>query len=254
MTADVNKERMLVLAKASPVLSRKYEELVCVAGITDAGLWRRIYPVPWEFFWKAHGTGFRKKCWISYELQSTSQSDHRPESRKVKYETIRSEEEEKWNAVKKMLDERLTSLEDLAQKNQTEVSLGVIKPKILDFFQDDKKNYDKYLGQKEQRTLLGKSAVRLDIPDKIFGYEFYCSEHCPKPHRIMCEDWEVGQLYRNCKQHQSDGKPGYSTEEEVFQKVKQKMLSLKDAYFIIGTHFKYGTPIIVGIVYPRKKD
>lgn len=38
------KERLLVLAKAAPEASKKYEELICVAGITEKGEWRRIYP------------------------------------------------------------------------------------------------------------------------------------------------------------------------------------------------------------------
>lgn len=50
MTPDT--ESTLVLAKAYPVVSSKYEELVCVAGITSTGQWRRLYPIPWEVFWK----------------------------------------------------------------------------------------------------------------------------------------------------------------------------------------------------------
>lgn len=247
-------ENTLVLAKAYPVVSRKYEELVCVAGVTENGEWRRLYPIPWEVFWKNSDTKFKKKSWISYELKDVNPSDHRPESRKIKHETIQPENEERWSNIEKMLDERLTSLETLTGKSHTEVSLGVIKPRIINFFQDDKKNYEKYLDKKAQMTLLGKSAVRIDIPDKIFGYEFYCSDNCTKPHRIMCEDWEVGQLYRNCDRCRKEGKQGYSTDEEVFEKVKQKMLSFNDVYFIVGTHFRFGTYVIVGIVYPKKGD
>ena len=52
---------MLVLAKAYPIISRKYEHLVCIAGITEAGEWRRIYPVPWDVFWSGKETKFKKK-------------------------------------------------------------------------------------------------------------------------------------------------------------------------------------------------
>lgn len=153
-----------------------------------------------------------------------------------------------------MLDDRLTSLESLSGESHTEVSLGVIKPRITGFFQEDKQNYEKFLDMKSQMTLTGKSVVRIDVPDKIFGYEFYCSKSCPKPHRIMCEDLEVEQLYRNCEEYRRQGKPGYSTEDDVFQKVRRKMLSMPEPYFVVGTHFRFGTYIIIGVVYPRKSE
>ena len=53
-------EKLLVLAKASPTVSKKYEHLVCVGGLTEANEWRRIYPVPWKIFF---GGKFKKKSW-----------------------------------------------------------------------------------------------------------------------------------------------------------------------------------------------
>lgn len=82
------KEKLLVLAKAAPEASKKYEELVCVAGITNKGEWRRIYPIPWEIFWRNKNTKFKKKQWIEYELVSNEPSDHRKESRKIIPESI----------------------------------------------------------------------------------------------------------------------------------------------------------------------
>ena len=35
-------ERILITVKTYPVLSRKYAELVCTAGVTEAGEWRRV--------------------------------------------------------------------------------------------------------------------------------------------------------------------------------------------------------------------
>ena len=68
----MTKEKLIVLGKACPIISKKYEHLVCVAGITDKGEWRRIYPVPWEVFWKGNTTRFKKKAWIEYELAKYS--------------------------------------------------------------------------------------------------------------------------------------------------------------------------------------
>ncbi len=63
------KEELFVLDKAYPTISKKYELLVCVARITDKGKWRRIYPIPWDIFWKYSESKFKKKQWIKYELR-----------------------------------------------------------------------------------------------------------------------------------------------------------------------------------------
>ena len=54
-------ERLLVLAKTYPTVSRKYEHLVCIAGLTEDNEWRRIYPVPWQLFWTGSEQKFKKK-------------------------------------------------------------------------------------------------------------------------------------------------------------------------------------------------
>jgi len=62
-------ERLLVLAKTYPIVSQKYEHLVCIAGLAEDNEWR-IYPVPWQLFWKGSEQKFKKKIWIEYELVS----------------------------------------------------------------------------------------------------------------------------------------------------------------------------------------
>jgi hypothetical protein len=81
-------EELLVLAKAIPTVSKKYEHLICVAGITREGRWRRIYPIPWEVFINKHEHYFKKKQWIKYKLRENKSSDGRPESRKIYHNTI----------------------------------------------------------------------------------------------------------------------------------------------------------------------
>ena len=102
-----------MLAKACPEISQKYESLICVAGITDKGEWRRIYPIPWKTFWGTSPKYFSKKQWIEYELVSEKPSDHRPESRKIKPNTIKPLEREEYGKIETMLAERITTIEKL---------------------------------------------------------------------------------------------------------------------------------------------
>ena len=250
------KERLLVLAKATPVISKKYEHLVCVGGITEDGNWRRLYPVPWKVFWSTSRNRFRKKYWIEYELESTEPSDHRPESRKVRWETIRELERQDYPTIKRVLDGKVTTLEKLMEIPHQEVSMGVVKPaEILDFLQEGNENYEKYLAKKGQQTLEGSSAVKIEIPDLIFSYKFRCSPECPGEHKIMCEDWEVTELYRNLNKRLEEGK--YRDREEVIEKMRQKLLeeipNKGDFYFLLGTHYRFHKYIIISVIYPDKQ-
>ncbi len=244
------REELLVLAKAYPTISTKYELLVCVAGITANGEWRRIYPIPWDIFLE-YETKFKKKQWISYELRDDKPSDRRPESRKIKFDTIEVLHEESYKNIKAMLDEKLTTLEELESKDDKEVSLGVIRPNILNFVWSDWDYYDKVKEMSAQTTLNGKKAVKIDFPDKKFQYVFKCSPKCPKEHKIMCEDWELGMLYLKMKwNHGPDIAP---------KKVKEKFLidipNRKYVYFVVGTHNQYpNTWLIVSVLYPKKKE
>jgi len=248
------KERMLVLAKAAPIVSSKYEHLICVAGITENGEWRRIYPIPFKLFLTGHG--FKKKSWIEYELENPEPSNHRPESRKIIPESVKQLEEEDYGKIHELLQSRVTSLEELQSKSHREVSLGVIKPKIMDFYAGENKHLAKMIKKCGQRNIFGKSVVRIDTTEKEFSYVFECCDNCNKKHDILVEDWEVAELYRNCKKYWKMGK--YPSESVVIMKVREKMFewmkNRKEVFFIVGTHFKFNTYIIIGIVYPRKND
>jgi len=40
--------KVLITVKAYPAISKKYNETVCTAGITEEGKWIRIYPIPFR--------------------------------------------------------------------------------------------------------------------------------------------------------------------------------------------------------------
>ena len=73
---------------------------------------------------------------------------------------------------------------------------------------------------------------------------------------MMCEDWELSELYRRCEQYRKAG--NYKDENEVFEKVKQRffndMIKKKEIYFIVGTHYRFNSFMIVGVIYPKNTD
>lgn len=250
------KERLLVLAKASPEISSKYEHLVCVAGITESGEWRRIYPIPWKMFGRFSDKNFKKKSWIEYELEDEAPSDHRPESRKIKFDSIRPLGEAKYQDIEALLIEHTICIEELERKGPKVQSLGVVKPlEIMDFAPVDNTHYEKLVTKGAQRDLFGKSAIKLDIPRYKYRYVFKDDKE-GRVHELLCEDWEVGELYRNCEKYRKLGK--YKDVAEVHSKVKEKMLSritkYNHVYFVVGSHYRFPTYMIVGVVYPKKAD
>lgn len=250
------KERLLVLAKATPEVSGKYEHLICVAGITDKGQWRRVYPIPWEVFWKTSSMNFKKKSWIEYELQKDTPSDHRPESRKINPNTIKVVREATFKEIDDLLKARLTTIEELEAKTPKIQSLGAVLPsQILDFVPTDNPHYQEMVKKKQQTTLGGGSAVKLDIPKFKHRYIFKDDSE-GREHQLLCEDWEAAELYRHCEKKREAGE--YKDEAEVQEKVKAKMFGMirskKPVYFIVGSHFRFPTYMVIGVIYPKKTD
>ena len=192
------KEKLLILAKAYPTVSKTYEILLCMAGITEDGEWRRVYPVPLEIYLNIGK--FSKRSWIEYEVKE-GYANSRKESIKINPKTIKVLDKEDEESVRKILEERITTIENLKERNKRDrTSLGVIKP-ILEKFEikrrDKAEEWEKKL--LGQQTLNGEKAVKIDLIDKWIGYHFRCGNDNCKGHKCMCEDIEVGNLYRKLK-------------------------------------------------------
>lgn len=77
-------ENILVLCRAVPEESRTHINTVCVAGVTDKGELRRLYPIPFKPFEKDAGIPFHKRDWIEVET-SKPERDNRSESRRIDF-------------------------------------------------------------------------------------------------------------------------------------------------------------------------
>ncbi len=243
----MTKEKLIILAKTYPTVSKSYEVLLCMAGITEDGEWRRIYPVPLEAYQNIGK--FPKRSWIEYELRE-EYADSRKESRKIYPESIKVLDREDEETARKMLKERVTTLEELWRRNKIDrTSLGVIKP-ILEEFKvkrrDKAEEWEK--GLLGQQTLSGERAVKIELIDKWIGYHFKCNKKQCNGHKCMCEDIEVGNLHRKVKRE-------YDDENVIYDKLKEKLFDWmkdRDLYFIMGTESHYGKWLIISFFYPKK--
>mgnify|MGYP000601380973 CR=1 FL=1 len=155
------------------------------------------------------------------------------------------------------------SVEELEELKEAEnISLGVIKPKkVFDFTKTYitkvTRKWEKALLEDTQKTLEffseGKSYKDIrpieHIPWK-FSYRFVCDDPRCKGHNMMCEDWELLQLWRREKNdYRRD-------DEEAFKKVKEKyyddFVNRKDINFVMGTESRWNQWIIIGVYYTPK--
>lgn len=236
------KETVLVLVRATPEKSIKYGHKVCVAGINENNEWRRLYPFKFEYGKKL--IDFSKKDIIKVEVDKAD-NDKRKESRKVASYTNLHAPLDDVEALRRILP-IISSIERLSDEK---ASLGAIKPSLSDITinVNDIKLYD-------EQTYFSKTEEFLETREKVkmpveLKYHFKChGEPRCKGHKIILIDWELNELARNILRNDKDPRL-------VEQKIKQKFYDFmlkRDLYFIVGTHFKYGTWIIIGLFYPEK--
>jgi hypothetical protein len=136
-------KKVLITVKTYPTISKKYDELVCTAGVLENGSWIRIYPMPFRKL--DFESQYKKYQWLEAPFEK-NESDVRPESyqiadvNKIKLlHTIGTNDN--WSERRRFLlnnQQIFTNLKNLiAKANQNELSLAIFKPtRIHDFISE----------------------------------------------------------------------------------------------------------------------
>jgi hypothetical protein len=74
-------EKICIVAKTYPTLSRKYNELVCTAGVRADGSWVRLYPIPFRQL--EYDKQYHKFQWIEVDIERNL-DDFRPETYRLR--------------------------------------------------------------------------------------------------------------------------------------------------------------------------
>lgn len=260
------KEKILITVKTYPLPSRKYQELVCTAGVREDGSWVRLYPVAFRYL--PFGKQFKKYSWIELETEKNPKDMRKESYRPVNSEDIKILEvlgtENNWMKRKEVLFQRpLLSLCELIKNfrkdNRSCDSLAIVKPREINDFKitpQPKEWKPEWQALFEQESLF--SDYKQKTLDKVpyrFSYSFLCNDEDCSGHNCMIEDWEIFQLYRTLNKEPN--------EETRLQKVREKYFTSfvenNDLYFFMGTtlefHIRKGTNpfIIIGLFYPKKE-
>lgn len=262
--------RVFITVKTYPTLSKKYDELVCTAGILDDGAWVRIYPLPFRKL--ENDNRYKKFQWMELPLEKNS-GDPRPESfRPVDPSQIKLIGDpigtgDGWAERKRIIFNKNPIYTDLAmvisKAQRDELSIAIFKPtEILEFLVQETdrewkpdrlklleaKASQLQIFQTEEEVRREFSIVR-KLPYK-FSYRFRDSSG--KESTMMIEDWEIGALYWNCLARSK------GDEKQALNLVRQKYLdafATRDLYLFLGTTRQYHSwaknPfIIIGVFYP----
>lgn len=246
------KQDILILVKTYPTPSKKYDELVCTAGMTRNGQWIRLYPI--EYRKLPFEQQYQKYDWIRVTVERRME-DFRSES----YRPLGVPEtlgniptDHNWKERKEWVFKlpQYTNMTELIAKSKEEdhTSLALFKPtEVLDFYwEEQEREWNK--DETAQLDLFQETFHRVKkIPYK-FKYHFL--DAAGRESNLMIEDWELGRLFWRYVDR---------GEHVACQKVKEKFfdefVQKKDLYFFLGTTKKYHNCsknpfIIVGVFYP----
>ncbi len=267
------KDKILILVKTYPNISKKYFEIVCTAGINEKGEWRRVYPIPFRNLKEVEK--YKKYQWLEVDIER-NYSVPRPESYKLINQKIKIitekpiETKNNWEKRKKILFKNhkttiYSSLEEVITKAKAnELSLCFFKPKKITKFsyEETDRNWNKKIlkaleNEKQQLELFPEIKKDIRILKKL-PYKFYYSftDKNNLEARLMIEDWEIGQLYWNCLRRSNSEQ---KVLEDVRKKYEEEFLSKHDITLFLGTTRKYhnwskNPFLIIGVFYPKKAN
>ncbi len=225
------KEKILIIVKTYPVLSKTYAELVCTAGVNEVGEWRRIYPVPFRQL--NSNQQYKKYQWIEVNIEKST-SDRRPETYRINGNLSNVNAPlpttDNWKLRRIEFVDKVPTHNDLSylinSAHDNKLSLALFRPQDWMNFTIEKtdRNWDKSKiakleAEKSQlnlfrdiRTVEEDFKVVNKLPYK-FSYRF--TDINGKKSKMMIEDWEIGALYWNCFK-QCNG-----NEKQALEKVRQ---------------------------------
>lgn len=258
-------ERILILAKTYPSPSSKYMETSCVAGITDKGFMRRLYPVPFRLLEDTQQ--FSKWQWIDVRTRKATQ-DHRQESYRLFVDMLacgeKIETKQNWAFRRHWIEQipSFYSFDDIERARIDDglslallrpkkiVKLEIVQAKSLDWTPEEK---EKLMREQMQGDLFSQKDAERDIATlRKVPFDFYYHYLCDtadgeKEYHHKIVDWEACALYWNCVR-----KHGLNW-EAPFRAMLEDQLKGKDLMLLMGNQHRFQHQwLIISLIYPPK--
>jgi len=260
----VKAERILILCKTYPSPSAGYAETSCVAGITDSGEMRRLFPVPFRLI--EDEQQFRKWQWIYTKLEK-ARKDHRPESHTIFIDTIECDPvvistDNNWRDRRRWI-QQIPTFETFAAaeraRQERGITLALVRPSrvtALDITPVDNPEWTEdekaKLTQDQMQAQLFEPSKNIRLLRKLpfdFHYRYECkSLDGVSSYRHKIVDWEAGALFWNVRsRHRAKW-------QEPFREKLELELPRRELLFLMGTLHRFPDQwLIVSLIYPPKQ-
>lgn len=239
-------ERILVTVRTYPTISTRYTETVCTAGITDAGEWRRLYPVPLRYLEPHQQFG----TFNIITLKLKQGQDGRPETRRPENQTVRIEghltdpiARHHWIAP--------TIVESLHELTDRGRSIGpVAVSEVLGFDAEPTNPVWSAAEQEKLRQFDLFSGERKPLEKVPFNFRLRWRDHSGATHDSMFISWEVFETWRSWR----------GSYDNVVDRMREKWLgdlfgAKRQVAFFMGNQAKRRQVFMVcGTYQPFKKD
>jgi hypothetical protein len=246
---------VLITVKAYPNPSNKYQETVCVAGVTKEEGWVRLYPISFRHL--PEGLQFKKYQIV--HLRMRKHEDARPESFRPDQPSFRLKQvlstADGWNERKVWLlpTVKASMCEMLALQREKGTSLGMFKPKEVRDLVVEKADRE-WNSIINQLSLFENPGKPLEPIPFCFKYSYVCDDSNCKGHEQSIIDWEACELYRKLRESEAN-------DNALWAKMKQKWIDelwgqYKDSYLFVGNQRIHPRSfLILGVFWPpRPKD
>ena len=258
--------KVMILVKAAPVLTARFEENMCVAGMTldENPSWVRFHPVPFRDL--AADSKFHKYQEVTLDAIRSPQ-DRRPESWKPIPHTIQTGEIleaghtgwEKRRVLVSQLGERTAC--DLWKQNasgsgHSTPSLGVVQVAGKPQLEITKRSGEQIAKWQKRAEKIAATPSLFDDPTKHhpyamcswrFRYIYNCMAPACNGHRQTIVDWEIERLWRRV-QHKPDAN---RLMKERF--VDTMWAEDRDTRLFIGNmHQQPQSFLVLGVFYPYR--
>jgi len=258
-------ERILILAKTYPSPSAQHVETSCVAGITEHGCMRRLYPVPFRLIKESQK--FKKWQWVKLRVEKATR-DHRPESHKVYVDDIVCGEQidtrRDW-AERRLWLEKIPTFDSPEAMDAARLSEGIsfallrprqvlgldiISARHADWTAEEREKLTRELTQGD---LFSEAEVQREmhqlrkIPFDFYYRCIYSTSEGEREYKQKIIDWEAGALFWRCRMSHGDNW------EQPFRAKLEGDLIGKDLMFLMGNLHRFQDQwVIVSLIYPPK--
>jgi hypothetical protein len=181
--------------------------------------------------------------------------DYREESFRINTSTIKIirklDTSNNWGERKFfVLPFKFFSIKHIQEQNK---SLGIIKPQTIKkyYCKPTEREWSPRQQAVQDQLDFFEESVDLEKIPYQFGYEF--TDEAGEKHKYSISDWEIMQLYRNCRDN-SQANTEDAREQESLDKVRQKLegfIKSNDLHFIVGNLKNHKNSfMIIGLFYP----